>query len=151
MMKRTSLLTALALGAGLWTAQAASAQTLGGPPQWPYAGPDDAMLVPVTHDNGMRHRGWNRDNDGPRCRYRRGDCRHYYRGYYYVNPWWLVPPVVIGGSRYYDEDYYDDQATGSYGRRHVEWCLDRYRSYNPRTNTWISYSGEVRHCVSPYS
>jgi hypothetical protein len=28
--------------------------------------------------------------------------------------------------------------------------LDRYRSYNPRTNTWVSYSGNVNQCNSPY-
>jgi len=58
---------------------------------------------------------------------------------------------VIGGSRYYEDDYYDDYPVRSYGRRHVEWCMDRYRSYNPRTNTWVSYSGDIRQCVSPYS
>ena len=41
--------------------------------------------------------------------------------------------------------YYD-----GYGSRHVEWCLNRYRSYNVRTNTWVSYSGRVHQCVSPY-
>jgi hypothetical protein len=37
------------------------------------------------------------------------------------------------------------------GSDHVEWCRDRYRSYNVRTNTWVSYSGRVRECVSPFS
>ena len=37
-----------------------------------------------------------------------------------------------------------------YGSRHVEWCMDRYRSYNPRNNTWVAYSGRVHQCVSPY-
>jgi hypothetical protein len=32
---------------------------------------------------------------------------------------------------------------------HVEWCQKRYRSYNPRDNTWISYRGKVRECISP--
>jgi hypothetical protein len=41
---------------------------------------------------------------------------------------------------------YDD----GYGSRHVEWCLNRYRSYNVRTNTWVAYSGRVHQCVSPY-
>ena len=34
--------------------------------------------------------------------------------------------------------------------RHVRWCLNRYRSYDPATNTFVAYSGEVRRCVSPY-
>ena len=34
---------------------------------------------------------------------------------------------------------------------HEEWCMNRYRSYNPDTNTWVSYSGVVHQCVSPFS
>lgn len=34
---------------------------------------------------------------------------------------------------------------------HVAWCSNRYRSYSPYDNTWVSYSGYVRQCVSPYS
>jgi hypothetical protein len=33
---------------------------------------------------------------------------------------------------------------------HVEWCLKRYRSYNPRDNSWVSYGGKVRECDSPF-
>jgi hypothetical protein len=36
-------------------------------------------------------------------------------------------------------------------RSHVSWCYDRYRSYNHRTNTFISYGGQHRHCISPFS
>lgn len=28
----------------------------------------------------------------------------------------------------------------------VEWCMRRYRSYNPRTQTWVDYHGRVRRC-----
>lgn len=34
---------------------------------------------------------------------------------------------------------------------HVQWCLNRYRSYNPATNRFLSTSGYYRVCVSPYS
>ncbi len=30
--------------------------------------------------------------------------------------------------------------------RSVEWCMRRYRSYDPRTHTWIDYHGRVRYC-----
>nr|WP_246135835.1 BA14K family protein [Mesorhizobium intechi] len=33
---------------------------------------------------------------------------------------------------------------------HVGWCADRYRSYNPDDNSYMSYSGRRRPCVSPY-
>lgn len=34
---------------------------------------------------------------------------------------------------------------------HVEWCSQRYRSYDPRDNRYNAYSGERRECTSPYS
>ncbi|TPL86065.1 BA14K family protein [Mesorhizobium sp. B2-3-12] len=33
---------------------------------------------------------------------------------------------------------------------HVKWCANRYRSYNPDDNSYMSYSGQQRPCVSPY-
>ncbi|MGX5827874.1 BA14K family protein [Mesorhizobium sp. 43Arga] len=33
---------------------------------------------------------------------------------------------------------------------HVGWCTNRYRSYNPDDNSYMSYSGQQRPCVSPY-
>lgn len=81
---------------------------------------------------------WDRRYHGPRCRGWTSYCRHYYGGWYYANPWWGMPMigagVVISGG----------------GNRHVAWCEGRYRSYNARNNTWISNSGKVRQCISPY-
>ena len=34
---------------------------------------------------------------------------------------------------------------------HVEWCASRYRSYNPEDNSYRSYTGRQRPCISPYS
>ncbi|WEZ85389.1 BA14K family protein (plasmid) [Rhizobium sp. 32-5/1] len=39
---------------------------------------------------------------------------------------------------------------GYSGDSHAEWCLSRYRSYNPNDNTFRAFSGEIRSCVSPY-
>ena len=33
---------------------------------------------------------------------------------------------------------------------HVNWCLNRYRSYNPRTDTFRGYDGYDHRCISPY-
>ncbi|ESX92061.1 BA14K family protein [Mesorhizobium sp. LNJC403B00] len=33
---------------------------------------------------------------------------------------------------------------------HLAWCVSRYRSYNPDDNSYTSYSGQQRTCVSPY-
>jgi hypothetical protein len=35
-------------------------------------------------------------------------------------------------------------------RWHHNWCLDRYRSYDGRTDTFQPYNGPRRRCVSPY-
>ncbi len=50
--------------------------------------------------------------------------------------------------RYYDE-------TPRYVRRagwnaHVEYCQDRYRSYDLRTDTYINKYGQVRRCYGSY-
>lgn len=60
--------------------------------------------------------------------------------------------------RFYDDRQRWDRRSGitlrfnvpGLSRRHVDWCKDRYRSYNERTNQWLSYSGRYRQCVSPY-
>lgn len=100
---------------------------------------------------------WGRERHGSRCEYRRAECRHFYRGYYYETPWWTLPFAVgegIGSNRYYDGDDgdYDDEDydDGGWENSHIEWCLNRYRSYNPRNNTWVSYSGKVKECISPF-
>lgn len=33
---------------------------------------------------------------------------------------------------------------------HMNWCTERYRSYEPANNTYRAFSGEKRTCVSPY-
>ena len=33
---------------------------------------------------------------------------------------------------------------------HVKWCSERYRSYRPEDNSYRSYSGSQRECVSPF-
>jgi hypothetical protein len=33
---------------------------------------------------------------------------------------------------------------------HEKWCAERYRSYRPHDDSYTSYSGEVRPCISPF-
>lgn len=138
-MLKHSLIALAALGAGLIGFSATQAEAL--PVQKPVIETEatSSLLVDV------RDRKWRRDRHGDRREYRSGRYRHYHGGYWYSNPWWVLPMVGAGiaiGSR--------DRYYGGYGGNHVEWCLNRYRSYNVRTNTWVSYSGYVRQCVSPY-
>ncbi len=90
------------------------------------------------------NQGYNRGRHGRRCNFRHGNCRNYYRGFYYQNPWWLVPGIV--GGNLLQNEIYDKR----YANRHVRWCQSRYRSYNVRTNSWLSYSGQYRQCNSHY-
>jgi hypothetical protein len=107
------------------------------------------------HNNNNYNKKWNK-KFGKRCNYYSNNCRHHYRGRYYETPWWTLP-LIVGGAyaanNYYDDGYddYDDYYDyGSYGSRHVRYCLDKYRSYNPRNNTWRAHSGRVHQCRSPY-
>ena len=104
-------------------------------------------IIQAAQGTGDRHMRfeWNRHRDGRRCSEPFGNCRHFHNGYYYETPWWTLP-LIVGGNL--AANNYDD---GGYGSRHVQWCLDHYRSYNPRTNTWVSYSGVVHECISPYA
>jgi hypothetical protein len=34
--------------------------------------------------------------------------------------------------------------------QHISWCESRYRSYDPRNNTFVGYDGYLHECVSPY-
>jgi len=107
---------------------------------------DESLVLPVRHRHyhfrrshrhdvhpRWRHRHrYDRRHHGRRFKHRRPRHRHYYRGYWYAFPWWLysVP------RRYYN--------------RHVEWCLGRYRSYNPNTDMFLGYDGRYHRCRSPY-
>ena len=113
------------------------------------------------HNDWDGNKKWNKSY-GKRCNYYNDNCRHHYRGRYYETPWWTLPLIVGGGiaaSNYYDNDYYDYDDYDDYGdyddggrltSRHVRYCLNKYKSYNPRNNTWVAYSGQVKKCYSPY-
>ncbi|MDE1990880.1 MAG: BA14K family protein [Rhizobiaceae bacterium] len=41
-----------------------------------------------------------------------------------------------------------DRLAGS--RDHADWCAAKYRSFDPETNSYRSFSGDIRTCVSPF-
>lgn len=97
---------------------------------------------PVNRPNyrpGYRN-PWNYGYHGPRCRSWSNSCRFYYGGWYYNSPWWTVPVVGAGVVAL---------ANGA-GSRHRAWCAGRYKSYNAKTNTYVSSSGKTKQCNSPY-
>lgn len=90
-----------------------------------------------------RARRYERRRHGKRFRKRNRSHRHHYNGFYYASPWWLysAPIIAYGGARYAGSDY----------ELHVEWCEDRYRSYNERRDAYKGYDGFWHACISPYS
>lgn len=101
--------------------------------------------------DGRRH--YDRHRHGPRYSYRRPGFRHYYGGHYYSSPWWsgpsigfgiTIPGVALGLGGGYGGGYGGSSA-------HVQWCLNRYRTYDPGTDTYIPRVGERAYCNSPYS
>lgn len=99
---------------------------------------DDSILSVQYNSNQQMsgHRNWSRMHDGNRCRVAYGNCRHYYRGYYYETPWWTFP-LIIGGAI---------ASQDRYGRSHREWCFAHHRSYNPHTNKYVGRDGKWHIC-----
>ena len=146
MLKHTIIALA-AMGAGLAGFGATGASAMPVSPS-PAIEAGSSSLLTEARTKYNRNRVYNRHYHGRRCGNWSSTCRYRHGGYYYENPWWILPMVGAGiaigaANSGYGYGY-------GYGSRHVEWCLDRYRSYNPRTNTWVAYSGRVHQCISPY-
>jgi hypothetical protein len=98
---------------------------------------------------GDRVRRYDRHRHGPRYSQRRPGFRHYYGGHYYSSPWWIGPSIGFGitipGTTF--------GLGGGYGgsSAHVQWCLNRYRTYDPATDTYIPRVGVRAYCNSPYN
>ncbi len=149
-----SLTLASLLGIGMLALPGGSASAMTIPaaqqtvPAGTVAGADLLIEAHATGNGQLgQNRRWDSRRDGQRCRYRAGNCRHYYQGYYYISPWWMVSRPPVFGGIYFGNTYGYQQANRS---RHVQWCYDHYRSYNARYNTWVAYSGRVYQCRSPY-
>lgn len=91
------------------------------------------------HRKGHHHWRYDRHRYGHRYRHRRHGYGYYYGGWWYARPWWRGPVVVA-----------PVPVRPRYGSRHVRWCLNHYRSYNPRTDSFLGYDGYYHRCRSPY-
>jgi hypothetical protein len=79
---------------------------------------------------GSNRQAWN-----GRHHYRGGYNRGYGGIYFGGGPYW-------GGSYAYDDDYYGDAPVAAGGD--VAYCMRRYRSYDPRSGTYLGFDG-LRH------
>jgi len=85
------------------------------------------------HYSGSYNHRYSRHYYGHRYRHRHHGYNYFYGGFWYANPWWLY-------------DSYESYNGGG----HVQWCLNRYRSYDPGTDTYLGYDGLRHYCRSPY-
>ena len=110
--------------------------------------PDYAVAVPIAkglvkevrNQNDGRHiLRYDRSRHGERHQYRRPGFTYHYDGYYYSNPWWLGPGAGNGAA-----------PPSQQPAAHVEWCSNRYRSYDVATDTYVPRIGVRARCDSPY-
>jgi len=88
---------------------------------------------------------WERPGD--RRHYRRYNRPHYRdHGTHYYPGYGYYP----GRGAYRDRDRHDGYDRGRYGDHRggdrSAWCARRYRSYDWRTGTYVTYDGRVRYC-----
>ncbi|WP_224406330.1 BA14K family protein [Afifella sp. IM 167] len=98
----------------------------------------------TRHRDSRASNHWDRNRHGPRYRNRRNGYTHYHDGYYYATPWWLAAGAIgafIGAQT---------QPNRGGERAHDDWCSQRYKSYNRRSNTFLGYDGRRHACNSPY-
>lgn len=139
----------------------------------PFATPATAMPTgaPVFSQQDVvnvqyrdRDRRWDRRGDRrDRGRFERRGNYHYYnghrgyrearRGYRQHNGYWFPPAAFIAGAiiggAIANQPPVQYRPRGG-GNAHVQWCYDRYRSYDARSNTYQPYNGPRRQCNSPY-
>jgi hypothetical protein len=108
---------------------------------------DDSNVQQARHGyKWRRHGNWNRHGHRYRNRYRNNSGIYLGLGFApFFSPYYNSP---------YYNSYYDDYDDGYYaparGSRHVRYCLNRYKTYNVRTNTFRGYDGLRHRCRSPY-
>ena len=158
MFRKVVLATTAALGLGAlcFGASGASAAAISpGSPLPVLEGAQLGHVEQVATKKQIRRWRYNQRRHGNRFRARRGGFNYYYGGYYYARPWWTydndpgfsisigVPGIAVGVPGFY--------ASGGGGwDAHVRWCLNHYRTYNPRNNTYAGFDGYRRRCRSPF-
>jgi hypothetical protein len=75
----------------------------------------------------------------------------YGNGYYDNNPGYYAPGYVPGYAQTYPEDqYYDNSSVAAAPAPQdddsVAYCMQTYRSYDPRSGTYVGYDGYRHAC-----
>lgn len=111
---------------------------------------DAAMVEKVSsHRRSGRSRGRERSRSydprrhGSRYSHRRPGFTFHYGGYYYAHPWWLGPSIGFGVTVPVAPVYPVMSA-------HVQYCLNRFQTYDVGTDTYVPRIGVRARCISPY-
>jgi hypothetical protein len=111
-----------------------------------YAAPDRTTAIEQVQQR-CDVRRWDQRRHGARYRHRTPTYRYHYDGGWYASPRWGVGSSItfgFGTPGYYGGHY------GGYHSAHADWCLNRFRSYDPRSDTYLGYDGFRHRCRSPY-
>ncbi|WP_269929844.1 BA14K family protein [Aminobacter sp. HY435] len=58
----------------------------------------------------------------------------------------IAGAIIAGGARPAPAPYYDVYYEADPYDANVQRCFARYRSYDPRTDTYVGYDGRLRYC-----
>jgi hypothetical protein len=86
------------------------------------------------------------DDDGVHCRVRMNYAPHEHAGLAGAGSYWYRNP----GQGHYHLVEIHHKWHGDRTSRHVQWCLDRYRTYDPHTDTFVGRGYRTYRCNSPY-
>ena len=140
-MKRAmTLLTNITLAAAILGG--AAAPVAAGPLPVPMAKPVVSDVVNIEHRQRFERQGNRVFLNGNR------GYRQQRRGYRQYNGFWF-PAAAFFGAVIISQAL-DGRRVGNGYNAHVEWCLNRYRSYRISSNTFQPYNGGRRICYSPY-
>ena len=148
-LKLTMAAAVLCLGvSAMSTGQASAASGIGG------LNLQDVRQPTATNSlvQQVASRKYDRNAHGPRYRSKHKGYTHYHDGYWYATPWWTAAAVggaILGGVANTVQGV-GEAVTGGGNDDHVSWCEQRYRSYDPATDTYVGRGGVEKPCVSPY-
>lgn len=151
MLKIVSTLCAAAMAVSVPMAAPAVAMPVGSPVVDQTSNVTQIQYRDHRHNDRFERRGrdvyW-RGHRGSR-EYRPGYRRH---GDFWFPAAAFIAGAIVSGAIANQQPRYVAPPTRVYrgNNAHVEWCLNRYRSYRPSDNTFQPYNGPRRQCTSPY-
>lgn len=96
-----------------------------------------------------RHHDHDHDRRGYYHGYR--GSRHHRHGYRRGHDGWWYPLAAFGAGAIIGGAMANGARThGRVESRHVQWCLDHYRTYRPSDNSYVPRIGVRAQCHSPY-